>query len=509
MKDLRQIIAENLPLINTLNWLSFFGLSITTLYTANITALARLEASLGEYAYLAPAAALGIGFVVLIFFDYDLRKNVVTSLQAFWAPDWATAGRGLKAVVIFFVFIAAIRLALSTGATIISGAFMADNLVQDENTDHLEKMMSEKLETKQSIALGMGQQIIEIKESAYNEATRLENAAIDKGGASWAKLWRENNSWIRTVSGPEYRHIEKWRAGIYAAQKKGDKLIAAANEEMRHLRQTSAAMIDAETKDATFAAVAKAKVMKVEKAQRRENLLQLQLWSFDGLFFIIAVLSSFGLVIGLQCRPDYRIFRDAETTAWEVLRESIYSIWRIVVSYGVAMVAGLDAKAASVTANLSHGTGSVDLSSRAVDMRRVTPDVVHAPFVAPGVAPLSHDATMHAPFVADIDATKEKKAPPHAPPHAPEVPSSRGGAWSDLSDTVSHVEVKYVDMKNHIDRIAKRYKRAWNAGDNKKMKEIVADKKGGVAWLQTFGFDVVCDEKTGRMKVKKTYDEKI
>lgn len=330
---------------------------------------------------------------------------------------------------------------------------------------------------------GLSTQIREIQTSAREEADRIVNAAIDAGGAKWAAHWRAGNEWYRTVSDAKYANVIRWRKSIYDAEKKAHRIIAAANEEARELRKQSTAMIQAETNDPTFAAIASAKVAKVAKAQRRESLLRIGLWMLDGLFTFMSILTSIGLVIGVkECRPDFKIFREEETTFWQVTQEAVASSWRIVVSYGVALVAGLDAKAAQVAGALSNGTGAVDLNARAVEMRRSA----HTP---------ATHATNGAP-VAPEPAT-------HAPQPAPDVPSARGGAVSDKRDKPSQVNIRYVDMKNHIDRIAKRYKRAWKANDTKKMRHIIADKKDGVAWLESLGFEVTCDEKTGRMSVKK------
>lgn len=484
---IKDAIGPNLPLINKINAITFFGLSITTLYTANVTALVKLETALGAYAYLAPIVALAIGAIVMSFFDMDLRKNVITSLQAVCADDWREAKAGLKVVAMFFLFVAVVRLSLSTGATFISGAFMADDMVEEVSTDGLENMMSEKLQAKRSIASELSAQIRQIQTSAREEADRIVNSAIDAGGAEWASAWRAGNEWQRTVTDKKYNNVIRWRNSIYAAEKKADKIILAANEEARELRKQSTSMIQAETNDPTFAAITAAKVAKVEKAARRERLLQVGLWMLDGLFTFMAILTSIGLVVGVkECRPDFKIFREQETTAWQVAREACASAWRIVLSHGVALVALLDAKAARIAGALSNGTGAVDLNARAVEMRRA----------APSGAPVAPEPAPHAPTPAPSQAPDKEE-------EAPEVTSARAGAASDGRDTPSHVDVKYVDMKNHIDRIVKRYKRAWKANNTEKMRRIVEDEKDGIAWLVSLGFVVECDEKTGQVSVKK------
>lgn len=362
MNSVKDYIARNIPLLNFLNWLFFLGLSITTLYTANSTALAKLEPVLGQYRYAAPAVALLIGFAVLAMFDMDLRKNFITALQVFTADDWGSAKRSLKVISFFILFIAGIRLALSTGATFISGTFMADALVEDGDTAGLEKMLQDKEETKQTLALELSRQATETRAAAERRAEELVSSAVTSGPAAWQRLYKQRNGWFLKQGGEISAYLQR----IRNAEKEAQRIRNAAEKQAATLATTQAKAIDAEQHDAAFGAVVRAKTAQIEKAEQREYLIQFSIWMLDGLFSIMALLTSIGLVIGLQCRPDYELFRE-ETPFSAIASEAALSVWRIVKSYGVAVVAWLDGKADSVVDSIG---ATVDINGRTVAMQR-------------------------------------------------------------------------------------------------------------------------------------------
>ena len=362
MKNVKDYIARNIPLLNFLNWLFFLGLSMTTLYTANSTALAKLEPVLGNYRHLAPAVALLIGFAALAMFDMDLRKNFITALQVFTADDWAGARRSLKVISFFILFIAGVRLMLSTGATFISGVFMADALVEDGDTAGLEKMLQEKAATKQTLALELSRQVSETRATAERRAGELVSSAIASGPANWQRLYKQRNGWFLAQDGEIAAYLKR----IRNAEKEAQRIRNAAETQAATLAAAQAQAIDAEQHDAAFSAVVGAKTRQIEKAEQREYLIQFSLWMLDGLFSIMALLTSIGLVIGLQCRPDYELFPE-ETSASAIVSEAFLSVWRIVKSYGVALVGYLDGKASSVVDGIG---ATVEINGRTVAMQR-------------------------------------------------------------------------------------------------------------------------------------------
>jgi len=362
MNNVKDHIAKNIPLMNFINALAFWGLSLTTLYTANSTALAKLEPILGHYRYLVPAAALLIGFVILMFFDIDLRKNLITSMQVFTASDWKETGAGLKTVAIFFLFIAVIRLGLSTGATFISGRLMADAIVEDGDTDGLEKMLQDKAATKQTIAIELSRQVSDTRKSADKQASELVASAIASGPVRWQQLYKQRNGWFLKQSGDVAAYLKRIRDAETAAQR----IRNAAETQISAITATQSSALEQEQHDGAFQAVVEAKTAQIEKAAAKERLMQFSLWMLDGLFSIIAILTSIGLVIGLKCRPDYELFRE-ETPASAIVAEMILSVWRIIKSYGVAVVGWLDKKSELVVENIG---AIVSVNGRTVSMQR-------------------------------------------------------------------------------------------------------------------------------------------
>lgn len=359
----KDYLSKNVPALDLLNYLCFLGLSLTTLYTANSVAISKLAPVMGEYARFAPALALAIGLGVMSIFDMDLRKNFVTACQVFTAEDWRQARASLKAIAVFFLFIAITRLALSMCATFISGAFMADEVTEDADIEGLEKMAFEKERTKQVLATELNIQVEKTRDEAERRAIAIEAAAIDAGGSRRAKLWRGGNSWIRVADSPE---IVSWRNGIAAAQREAQRIRNEAEKTAQTLIATGATALHNEQDDAVFSAVVGAKVKQVEKAESKEWMMRLALWVADFVMGVFAVLSSIALAGILRHRPDYVLFRE-ETSASAIGREFFLSIWRIMKSYGVWVVSWLDSRAENVVDSIG---ATVTIAGRTVAMQR-------------------------------------------------------------------------------------------------------------------------------------------
>lgn len=375
-------------MLDFLNYLCFLGLSLTTLYTANTAAMQKLTPMMGEYAKFAPVLALAIALMVMSIFDVDLRKNFVTACQIFTASDWKEAKASLKAIAFFFLFLAIVRLGLSTCATFISGVFMADAMVEDADIEGLEKMALEKEHTKQTLTLQLNNQVEKTRAEAERRANEVVNTAIDAGGKNRAKLWRNGNPWIRVTDDPG---VVAWRNGISKAQREAQRIRNDAEKTAKTLIATGATALRNEQQDAAFQAVVGAKVKQVEKAEKTEWLLQLALWMADFVMGIFAVLTSIALAATLRHRPDYVLFRE-ETSASAIIREAFLSVWRIVKSYGVSMVAWLDGKSNLIVDRIG---ATVTINGRTVAMQRrnvtatPTPPAQESSNTAAAVAPVA------------------------------------------------------------------------------------------------------------------------
>lgn len=84
------------------------------------------------------------------------------------------------------------------------------------------------------------------------------------------------------------------------------------------------------------------------------------------------------------------------------------------------------------------------------------------------------------------------------------------GGRKGLSDTGSGKSVRYIDLKNDIDRIRRAIRYNWKkyqeTNDEKysdKLRDIITDKSRGVAWLCGMGFDCDFDENSGRLSIEE------
>lgn len=363
MMEIRDYLSRNVPMLDTLNYISFVGLSITTLYTANYTALDKLAPALGQYSYLAPYMALAIGMAIVTLFDGDLRKQFVTACQLFTASDWKQAKASIKAVALFFLFIAVVRLGLSGGATFISTVFLADSMVDDGGTEGLEAMLEQKQATKQAIAVEMSRQASETRQAAERRAVALVDAAVNSAGKERARLWRSGNAWLRVADDPS---LAAWRGRIAQAEKQAEAIRAEAEKQVASLSATQGRAIEAEQADAAFQAVVGMKQRQVEKAEAKEWVTRLALWIADLVMALFAVLSSVALAATLKYRPDYVMFRE-ETGAGAIVKEAFLSVWRIAKSYGVALVGWLDRRSESVISSIG---ATVTIEGRNVALQR-------------------------------------------------------------------------------------------------------------------------------------------
>lgn len=362
MHNLKDILARNVPLLDFVNYICFLGLSLTTLYTANATAMAKLQPIMGEYAKFAPIAALAIALFIASIFDADLRRHFITACQVFTAQDWKQAKASLKSAAWFFLFLAILRLVLSGGATVISSIFVADGMVEDGDIAGLEDMLKEKEATKQTLALQLTQQVNDTRATAERNAQGLIDAAVTSAPARWQKLYRERNGWFMSQGGDIAAYLKR----IRNAETEAQRIRNAAEKQAETLIATQRNALQREQTDASFSAVVQMKERQVLKAEETEWVIKLALWMVDFVLAVFAVLSSIWLAMILPHRPEYVMFRD-ETSATAIIREFFLSIWRIVKSYGVWVVSLMDSKAEKVVESVG---ATVTINGRTVVMQR-------------------------------------------------------------------------------------------------------------------------------------------
>lgn len=362
MDNLKDILARNVPLLDFVNYICFLGLSLTTLYTANATAMAKLQPVMGEYAKFAPLAALAIALFIATIFDADLRKHFVTACQVFTAKDWKQAQASLRSAAWFFLFLAIIRIILSGGATLISSIFVADGMVEDGDIAGLEEMLKEKENTKQTLALELSSQVQESRAAAERNASNVVASAIASAPARWQKLYRERNGWFLSQGGEIGAYLQR----IHNAETEAQRIRNDAEKQAETLIATQRNALQREQTDASFLAVVQMKERQVLKAEETEWIIKLALWMVDFVLAFFAVLSSVWLAMVLPHRPDYVMFRE-ETSAVAIVKEFFLSIWRILKSYGVWVVSIMDGKAEKVVESVG---ATVTINGRTVAMKR-------------------------------------------------------------------------------------------------------------------------------------------
>lgn len=368
--DLKGHLAKHIPILDFVNYICFLGLSLTTLYTADVTAMSKLSPIMGSYAHLAPLAALAIALFVAALFDADLRKHFVLACGIFTASDWKQARAAAKSMAFFVLFLAVVRLALSGGATFISSVFLADGMIEDGDTAGLEQMLSEKAATKQALALELSRQVTEARETAERNAENVVSNALAAGPARWQQLYESRNGWFlsggASAGGEKNPEIVAYLKRIATAETQAQRIRNAGEKQAETLIATQRNALQLEQADADFSAIVRMKERQLEKAEETEWLVKIGLWVADMVMAIFAILSSIFLAAALKFQPDYVIFRE-ETSALAIVKEAVLSIWRIVKSYGVWVVSMLDGKAEKVVDSIG---ATVTINGRTVAMQR-------------------------------------------------------------------------------------------------------------------------------------------
>lgn len=369
MENLEKLIGDNIPLMDTINRVCFGCLGATTAWTANTVAIEKFSEIFNSSPFLASFLAVAISGIIILIFDFGLRKNFVSAIMMIAAKNWKKSKRGLKFIAIGFLFIGIVRMGLSTTATVISTFFIADELVEDQGTEGLEKMLSEKKETKEVLANTLSRQADKIRKDSEKRADELLSGAIESYGKRYAKLWRSGNSWVRTAKkngkGETMHGLIAWRKGIEKATIEAEKIRAKAADQIASLQASQNKIIELESNDKAFIAITEIKQKQIEKAEVKEKIFQLSLFVADGLFSVMAILTSIGLAVGVKYKEDYTVFK-TETSLLDIIKESSNAVRRLLFSYLAVGVGLIDKKASRTALALSDGTGEIDLEAETI-----------------------------------------------------------------------------------------------------------------------------------------------
>lgn len=333
---------------------------------------------------------------------------------------------------------------------------------------------------------------------AERQGKRLVATAVNAGGDRFAQLWRQGNAWVRTD-----RKFRKARAGIEAAQRQADELVAAEKNLVATLR--------ADRSDLQHTSIAKADSVATTIAanmvrtqdryiSRLDNLTSVLVWT-DISWMVIAFILAF--LIGMVDGHEVQDRRSAIGVIFEVLTKHKQNAL------------------ATVEWHLSPGA-----TSQRQAKRQVSDSPATAATSPPNLVPVAatreetEGATMRL-LAAELSAMRyesdrlrdslERAATDRAtmpqtakepePVAVPETLSDIGS--SVVADPVATAatgpvvvvdkQIAYRDLKNLIDRTKKNYERQFDTDDPvvKERRRLAAEE--GITTLLNAGCSVTRD----------------
>lgn len=267
------------------------------------------------------------------------------------------------------------------------------------------------------------------------------------------------------ANGPEkWQELYKSRNGWFLKQKgKVGEYIAAIDAEKNKVRQLEEekrqfALSGSAKKDEILASVAGVQLAQAKDAEADRGRKQLALFIIACGAGLVAVVLAF--MLGFHRAAEGRQVEDAPMSPALIISRFLGMVWR-----GVS-------DTVTERYELSFSGATMDATSQA------TRDTSHARKNQGGAG-------------GQAGGKKNNKA-------------------EALSDTGSRQNVRYIDLKNDIDRIRRGLRYNWGqykeTRDDKyadKMRYIMNDKNRGVAWLQGMGFECSFDEEEGRFSVEE------
>jgi hypothetical protein len=361
---LKETLLRNIRLINTLNFVMFIGLGVTTFYTGFTVSADKINDMFPQLSpFFVALFAVFVAFSIAYVFDNKLRENFLLGLQAIYDKEYRSAAKSVRGAAMFIMLVVVFRLLLSGGATFISSQFIADDLIEDVDVSQVEKNIEEKQKTKQTLSANLEKEIEQIRSDAEKRARQIVSNAIGSAPKSWQKMYRDRNNWFMT--NPKFskyiRSIEQAKTQAAATREDAAKRIAQR-------RNAVTSLIEQENKDTVFAALASVKLVEVKKSQSLEWSATLGLWVLDGLFLIMAVLTSFPIVLVAR-EEDMEIVVDEIGWA-DIAREHIKVISRTRKAKLAKMVVEKDKQAMDVITSIGGSGATISLAAKGLRLNR-------------------------------------------------------------------------------------------------------------------------------------------
>ncbi|MCA9366783.1 hypothetical protein KC887_00760 [Candidatus Kaiserbacteria bacterium] len=374
--EIIDLLAGYIRELNATNKLAFLGLGLTTIYTVFQTVMPKF-AALGFLAqhqiWVNIAATITTLFVYRVI-DADLRKNVVVSLRALRSKDWSRVSGAVRSMAIFIFVVAAVRLLLSGGATLVSSIFIGDDLVDDGNTEVVEDLVKQRADNKTFVLQSYEKQVSEAQRTesrrvreAQQRGKQLVEEAVASGTPSQREMWRTNPGFFTSLSkrSQYYRTNAAYYERVKQAQAQAQQMEDEARTLISRLRNDKARELAQVAQDTTESTLIRLEEKKLEKAALKEFIITTSVGAIDLLLFIIAILTSNALALVMPYREDYEVFDDVPSL-WPVIWHFLVSVYRIVVNslgYGVHLV---DNVAVAQLDKISDGSGVLTLLSKDV-----------------------------------------------------------------------------------------------------------------------------------------------
>jgi hypothetical protein len=481
-----EIISSLKKTINSINAITFAGLGFTTFLTAYFIARQKLLGA-DVPIWVVSFASLLIPFIIYTLFDSGLRKWLIVSLKAIISPSFRSAEFGVKTLAISLVFVAFVRFGLTTCATVFSGYIAGDEMVEDNNTDDIEKMYIEKEKAAIQIDVSTSKEISTIRQTAKVQAAAVIDDAKAKGSKKWQKLYNQKNGWFisggKDTNGNKNKGIVRYIKGIEKAKKESAKILADAEKRIAEMNDNKLAILKDKSSDKNLAAIAGLKIKQAEKNEAKEMRITFGLLTADIVLSIIAFLTSFLIAKIMTIDPSFAPFRDSDIDLSEIPHQASELAKKMVNNTSIALIKLVDLILNIVPVSvvkMHAATLTVETGNKTGNNRKQKQETI---------------------------GNKTSQ-------------SNKGGGSDRLSnkgssgktrnkDKQQNTKIKYVNMKRDIERIkrvvsynARRYKKTGNNEYLDKINDIMSDKNRGVAWLENMGFECTYNEKEGKLLVR-------
>jgi len=300
-------------IMRTLCAISFIWLAITTGYTV-------YQASQGWGNKWLIVAAVVTMFVLVDSYGQSLGKFTI---RAIIDHNFRNDIGGLTFVIVFMLF--AGRFTASTFMTYIASKPLAESITPppDTNKDQVAIEKAQAARSGNIEALKAEKERLERSEArrireAQKAGKKIVNDAIDAGGSGFAKLYRDNNPWVKNE--PKFR---KTREAIKAAKVQADGLVYIEKEATREAQRAYMAALGG--KDEVATALASVMKSKADRYESKVSRYTIALYLVDFAAAILAIITLIAIVkYEVKTNTQYKgVFNDVMSRVGGRVKEDV------------------------------------------------------------------------------------------------------------------------------------------------------------------------------------------